>query len=271
MLYSLSSVIRSGDMSVPQVCQFLKDECDVDAIDPMHAHVGDVAEFAAMLDDLGQHVACYIGGGDFAQPTDEAQQPAIDGAMAAVDASLELGCKTMLFTTGGCKPDLPKPEARKRIAAGLQKVIEYAKPQGVTVSIEDVGSAAAPYGTVAEVLEMFELAGPDLMFTYDNGNFLTQGEDPNAALDAVWDRVVHVHCKDWRSVGDDEDTTRFCTGAGGAKYQGVACGTGLVDYPANLAELARRRYAGYLSFEYEGPGDPCEAAKVGLANMRALL
>ncbi len=273
MLYSLSSIIRSGEMTIPQVCKFLKDECDVDAIEPMHAGVADmgVGEFKKVLDDLGQRVACYIGGGDFVQPTDEAQQPAIDAGKAAVDASLEVGCKTLLLTTGGCKPDLPKPEARKRIAAGLQKVIEYAKPLGVTVTIEDVGAVAAPYGAVSEVLDMFELAGPDLMFTYDNGNFLTQGEDPNAALDAVWDRVVHVHCKDWRKVGDDEDTTRVCTGAGGVQYQGVPCGEGLLDYPANMAELKRRGYTGYLSFEYEGPDDPRDAAKVGIANIRALL
>jgi len=39
MLYSLSSVIRSGEMTIPQVCKFLKEECDVDALDPMHAGI----------------------------------------------------------------------------------------------------------------------------------------------------------------------------------------------------------------------------------------
>ncbi len=269
MIYSLAGVIRSGEMTVADVCRFLKEECDVDALDPAHGNVWDVKEFKALLNDLGQHVACYIGGGDFVQPTDEAQQPAIDAGKAAVDNALELGCQTVLLTTGACKPDLPKPEARKRIAAGLQKVIEYAKPLGVTITIEDVGAAAAPYGRVEEVLEMFELTGPDLKFTYDNGNFLTQGEDPNEALARVWDRVVHVHCKDWRRL--EEGATTGCLGAGGVRYLGEVCGEGLMDYPANFAELKRRGYSGYLAFEYEGPNDPRDAARRGLANLRKLL
>ena len=274
MLYSLSRVIGSGKMTVPEVCTFLRDECDITALEIMQGNVdavGGVREMMTVLDDLGSHVACYIGGGNLVQATDAEQQPAIDAIKQAVDNCAEMGCKLMLATTGGSTPDIPAPEARKRIAAGLREVIPHAKAAGITFTIEDVGSVSAPYGTSSDLLEMCELVGPDLMLTYDNGNFLTRGEDPNAALGRVWGRVAHVHCKDWRLVPEDEDTKRYCVGAHDKHYQGVVCGEGLMDYPANFAALEQRGYTGYLSFEYEGVGDQLDAARRGIANLRALL
>ena len=271
MIYSFSRAIRAGKITVPEVCKFLRDECDIDALEPMHSHVADMgmAEFKALVSDLGQHVACYIGSGDFVRKTEAEQQPALDSVRAAIDASAELGCNTMLVTTGGCKPDIDQAEARKLIAAGLQKVIPQAKAAGITLTIEDVGSPVAPYGTMEDMLEMCDLVGPDLKLTYDNGNFLTRGQDPNAALAAVWERVAHTHCKDWRKLPSDAD--QGLVGADGNRYIGEVCGEGEMDYPANIAELKRRGYGGYLSFEYEGPDDPKMAASKGLANIRALL
>ena len=271
MVYSFSSAIQSGDMTVPEVCAFLRDECDVTALEIMHRRVEPVGvgELMKMLDDLGSSVVCYIGSGDFVQKTDDEQQPAIDAVKAAIDNSAEMGCKLMLITTGGCKPDIPAPEARKRIAAGLQRVIPHAKDAGITVTIEDVGSPAAPYGTSSDMLEMCDLVGPDLKLTYDNGNFFTRAEDPNAAMERVWDKVVHVHCKDWRKLPLDAE--QGFIGSDGNRYVGEVCGEGEMDYAANIAEIKRRGYTGYLSFEYEGKGDPKEAARKGLANIRALL
>ena len=273
MLLSISSPNRSAPLSVADSCAFLRNECGVEAIEPGHGSVMAVgpAEFAKMLDDLGQHVACYIAGGDFVHKTDAEQQPAVDAVKAAIDSSLVVGCKLVLVTTGMCKPDIPKPEARKRIAAALQRILPYAKERDVTIAIEDVGVAVAPHGTSDDLLEILEITGPDLKLTYDNGNFFTNGEDPDAALDRLWGKIAHIHLKDWRKVGDDEDTKQFCVGAGGVKYQGVPCGTGLLDYPKNMAHIRRLGYDGYVSFEYEGVDDPRKAAKTGLGNIRALM
>jgi len=102
MIYSFRRAIRAGDMTVPEVCKFLRDECDIDALEAMHKEVTDVgvAEFKTMIAHLGQHVGCYIGSGDLVQKTDAEQQPAIDSVKTAIDAAAELGCTTMLVTTG---------------------------------------------------------------------------------------------------------------------------------------------------------------------------
>lgn len=271
MLYSFSSAVRAGTMTISDVCTFLRNTCDITALEVMHGHVESMGlrGFARQLDDLGSHVICYIGQGDFVQKTEADQQPAVDDVMSAIDNCAELGCKLMLATTGNCKPDIDPPEARKRIAAGLQKVIPHANAAGITFTTEEMGAPGMPYGTSDELLELCELVGPDLRLTYDNGNFFTQGEDPNRALENVWHQVAHIHCKDWRRL--PKDAPEGFIGADGNRYVGDICGNGEINYPANIAAIKGRGYSGYLSLEYEGPDDPKAAVHKGLANLKALL
>ena len=271
MIYSFSSAIRAGKMSVPDVCQFLRNECDITAVEMMHRDVEPmgVQELLRQLDDMGTHVVCYISSVDLVQKTETDQEPAIDTAKSAIDNCVAMRCNLMLATTGGCKPDIDQQEARKRISAGLHKIVPYAKAAGITFTIESMGVPGMPYGTSKDLLEICERVGPDLRLTYDNGNLFTQGEDPNAALDAIWHKVVHVHCKDWRNL--PQDSSQGFVGADGNRYVGEVCGEGELDYPANIAAIKRHGYAGYVSLEYEGPGDPKEAVRKGLANIRALV
>jgi len=176
----------------------------------------------------------------------------------------------LMTTTGACKPDIDAPEARKRIAEGLQECLEHAAEAGITLTIEDVGAPTAPYGTSDDLLEMCELAGPGLRLTYDNGNFFVRGEDPLVALDRIWHKVAHVHCKDWRRLAPGEEDQRGCPAADGHKYQGEVCGEGVLDYPAIIDALKQRDYRGYLSYEYEGLKDPREECRRGVENIRAL-
>ena len=274
MTYSFSRAMRADGMSLVDVISFVRDELGVNAFEIGYGNLGELGtleEAKARLDDLGVVTACVIGSGDFVQPSDEAQQPAVDAIKAAIDACVALDCSILMTTTGGCKPGLDAPEARKRIAAGLQRCLPHAADAGVTLTIEDVGAPSAPYGTSDHLLEMCALTGPDLRLTYDNGNFLVRGEDPLVAMERLWDKVVHVHCKDWRLLGPDEQGQPGCPGADGNKYQGAVCGDGLLDYPASLAALKERGYEGFLSYEYEGPGDPRVECRRGIANLRALL
>jgi sugar phosphate isomerase/epimerase len=274
MTYSFSNVMGPGGMTLFEVISFVQDRLGVNAFEIGHGNITalmSAREMKVRLDDLGAVAACIIGSGDFVQPSDAEQQPAIDAIKAAVDACVDLGCRILMTTTGGCKPGLDAPEARKRIAAGLQRCLPHAADAGVMLTIEDVGAPSAPYGTSDHLLEMCALTGPDLRLTYDNGNFLVRGEDPLVAMERLWDKVVHVHCKDWRLLGPDEQDQRGCPGADGRKYQGAVCGEGLLDYPANLGALRERGYEGFLSYEYEGPNDPREECQRGIANLRALL
>lgn len=271
MLYSLSTVINSGQMSVAEVCKFLRHQCHIDAIEPFHSHVSSlgIEAFKSLLEELNQHVCCYIADVNFVEQAIEGN--AIREAHAAVDACVRVGCKTMLLDGGNCRSGISKAEARHHIANGLKDVIRYARPQGVTITIEETGYPASAHGTINEMHEMLGLTGPDLMLTYDNGNFYTQGDDPIEAFEKLRHRVVHVHLKDWRRLDHQESTQQYCRGTDNARYQGEICGQGLLNLQASIDALRRCMYSGYLSLEYEGRGDPLDAVALSLANVRALL
>jgi len=86
---------------------------------------------------------------------------------------------------------------------------------------------------------------PRLKVNWDTGNiFLAGKEDPYDMLEAVVDRVVHVHAKDIAfEQADDErgDVTGTAVGC--------ACGEGAVDWPRVLEILHRHNYSGILSVE----------------------
>ena len=81
--------------------------------------------------------------------------------------------------------------------------------------------------------------------------------------------VVHAHAKDWERLPDNADSglTSRC----GRKYIGTVVGSGVLDYPAIVGLLKAMDYRGFLSFEYEGRGDPVAAARQGMAVLRDLV
>ena len=155
------------------------------------------------------------------------------------------------------------------MAAGLAEVIPYAAAAGVTLSIEDFGSPVAPYQTSDECLHTCDLAGDDLWITYDSGNMVLGDEDPVEFLEAVAHKMVHAHAKDWELLSPDADFG--LTARSGRKYIGTVVGEGVLDYPTIIGKLKEYGYDGFLSFEYEGQGDPIAAARQGMAYLGSLL
>ena len=117
-------------------------------------------------------------------------------------------------------------------------------------------------------MDTCELAGPDLMVTYDSGNMVMGDEDPVDFLKLVAARTVHAHAKDWALVSEDDARLRS---RAGKTYVGTVCGEGVLDYPAVIAELKQMKYQGYVSFEYEGLNDPVENLYQGMAYLGELI
>jgi len=79
---------------------------------------------------------------------------------------------------------------------------------------------------------------------YDCGNTFLAGEDPYAMLDAVADRVVHVHAKDISQQQADAERGKV-TGTA----VGCACGDGEIDWNRIVRRLKQAGYTGVLSVE----------------------
>ncbi len=270
MIYSLSRALADETLSVPGALALMK-ELGVEGVDITAGHVAGYsnAEVKQMVADAGLEISAWIAGSNLTMADADARRTAIDEIRGIIDTAAEVGTANLLVTTGGCAEGQDRNEGRRNVAAGLAEVLPRAQQAGVTLSIEDFGSPVAPYQTSDECIETCELAGPGLKMTYDSGNMVMGDEDPVAFLEAVKDLTVHAHAKDWERLPDDADFG--LTSRAGKKYIGTVVGSGVLDYPAIVAGLKAMNYEGYLSFEYEGRGDPVQAAREGMAYLRDLV
>jgi len=275
MLYSLSRSLSEGALRVPEALALMK-ECGCEGVDLMQPLPGgSVAEARAMVADAGLVVSSHIGGADTTQSDPAARTAAVDACKRVVDEAHELGTPLVLLTTAACRPGLSGAEARRNIAEALCQVVPYAGQAGITVTIEDFGVPNAPYQTGSEVLECCTLTdakvpgGPGLMVTYDTGNMFMGGEDPVDFLRIVAPRVRHCHVKDWEPLPDG--ATNGLPARDGKRYIGAVVGSGVLSYPPIIAELRRIGYDGFVSFEYEGPGDSAAALRQGMEYLATLV
>ncbi len=269
MLYSLGRSVADGTLDLPQAFAVIK-ECGGEGVDISRtARDHPWAEVRRMVADAGLVVSSHIGGADLTQADPALRTPGIEAVKGVIDEACELGTDLALVTTGACHEGQDKAEARRNVASALAEVLPYARAAGITVTIEDFGSPRAPYQTGAEVAECCELAGPDLMVTYDSGNMIMGDEDPVDFLRLVAPRVRHCHAKDWELLPPEAENA--LTARSGKRYIGTVVGAGVLDYPAIIAALKAMDYRGFVSFEYEGRGDPVAAAHEGMRYLRELI
>jgi sugar phosphate isomerase/epimerase len=79
---------------------------------------------------------------------------------------------------------------------------------------------------------------------FDCGNTFLAGEDPYAMLEAIIDKVVHVHAKD---ISRKQAETERGKVTGTAV--GCACGEGEIDWNRIVARLKKAGFKGVLSVE----------------------
>jgi sugar phosphate isomerase/epimerase len=124
----------------------------------------------------------------------------------------------------------------------LRAIAETCDENGVYLGVEQHGPYTAKIQRLQRILELVD--SPWIRVNYDSGNTYLAGEDPYAMLDAVIDKVVHVHAKDI-SVKQAEAERGKVTGTA----VGCACGDGVIDWTRIVRRLKKAGYAGVLSVE----------------------
>lgn len=133
----------------------------------------------------------------------------------------------------------------------LSVVLRTAARYGVFVGIEPHQSLSRTTGGLLRIAGLVD--SPWLKVNYDTGNAYLAGEDPYRGLEAVADRVVHVHAKDI-SVQHSEEERGKVTGT----PVGCACGDGVIDWKRVVGILRAAGYSGVLSVEC---GTPLQARR----------
>ena len=124
----------------------------------------------------------------------------------------------------------------------LRAISETCAENGVYLGVEQHGPYTAKIKSMVRILELVD--SPWIKVNYDSGNTFLGGEDPYAMLEAVIDKVVHVHAKDI-SVKQAEAERGKVTGTA----VGCACGDGVIDWTRIVRRLRKAGFNGVLSVE----------------------
>jgi sugar phosphate isomerase/epimerase len=124
----------------------------------------------------------------------------------------------------------------------LRAMSETCEENGVYIAVEQHGPYTAKIDRLLRILDLVD--SPWIKVNYDCGNTFLSGEDPYAMLDAVIDRVVHVHAKD---ISQKQASAERGKVTGTAV--GCACGDGEIDWHRIVKRLKQAGYTGVLSVE----------------------
>lgn len=115
--------------------------------------------------------------------------------------------------------------------------------------------------TSAELDKLMELTNPDLLgLCLDMGHLAFGGGDPVATLKKYYDRIWHVHFKDYEpNIGEESRKNQWDYFE--SVSQGVFCelGKGNVNFQQIASELKERDYQGWIVVEQDvlpGMGEP---------------
>jgi sugar phosphate isomerase/epimerase len=137
---------------------------------------------------------------------------------------------------------IDEAEAYNMMRINLRAISETCEENGVCIAIEQHGPYTAKIEHMSRILSLVD--SPWIKCNYDCGNTFLAGSDPYEMLDAVIEKVVHVHAKDI-SVKQAEAERGKVTGTA----VGCACGDGVIDWKRLVGRLKKAEYKGVLSVE----------------------
>lgn len=129
--------------------------------------------------------------------------------------------------------------------------------------------------TPEELDKLMQHTDPTLVgLCLDMGHFAFGGGDPLTALKKYYDRIWHVHFKDYSSTVGDASRKNGYDYFESVK-QGVFCelGKGSVDFESIVAELRNRKYNGWIVVEQDvlpGMGNPKQCANANRVYLKSL-
>lgn len=136
-------------------------------------------------------------------------------------------------------------ESIRHMAEGLLRMTALGRKNGVAVTVEDFDDMASPLNGMYGIRWFLEQV-PDLGFTLDMGNFAHAGEDVLVAAALLWERILHVHCKD----RGEESRIALQGGANNRGLLPVAAGDGYIPVGALVERLLQNGYDGYFAIEH---------------------
>jgi sugar phosphate isomerase/epimerase len=198
----------------------------------------DPREVKEWLDELGLKASAISAHAPLMRP-----EVSIPYLTKAIRYASDIGAP-IVNTDEGIKPDwMSEEEAFQIMAYSVRQVVRTAERYGVVIGLEPHGQYTVRQDTFLRLLELSN--SPCWKVNWDTGNIYLGGKaDPYEMLEAVADRVCHLHAKDI-SIQQSEAERGAVTGT----PVGCACGEGVVDWPRVIDILKRHGFNGVLCVE----------------------
>lgn len=209
-----------------------------------HFHLEDmtyreVADVRRKIESRGLRLVCFtpeqcVYPVNLAAPSEAARRRSLKFFEDSIRAAGELGASKVLVTTGtGYYDGSDYKDAWSRAADGLYQLGDMAAYYGITLALEvlrhDESNLVYNLPTLKQMLE--QLNHPSIGGMIDTIPMALAGESPADYLEALGERLVHVHFID------------------GAPRGHLAWGDGVLDMKKYLEEFEAYGYQGYLSLE----------------------
>lgn len=274
--YSLSRAIRSGEMDVLGVMEWIKE------LGGQHVEIVpigfDLQENPELIDQitakakqLNLEISNYAIGANFVKETEEQYRAEIEQVKRQVDIAHKLGVKIMRHDAASrpveqtsikqFEEDLPK------VAQACREIADYAAQYGITTSVENHGRYLQASDRVQRLIH--EVDRPNFKTTIDVGNFLCVDEDPVSAVKKNLPYTSNmIHLKDfyYRPAHLNPGEGWILT-SNGNYLRGAVFGHGDIDVRQILKHLKHSGYEGYLSLEFEGMEECKRGTQIGFDNI----
>ncbi len=278
--YSMSRAINDGRMDIFQVMDFIK------ANGGKHIEMVPCGKLSMykdgkideeFIDKIVQYsqkielpVSSYTIGANFALDSDEDVRKEIERIKVEIDVAAKLGVKRMRHDAGWSnvatysvyEKYLPK------VVYAFQELADYAKPFGITTSLENHGYLFQGSERVQRVINA--VARDNFRTTMDVGNFLCADECPVIAAQNNLPFASFIHFKDFYIRKNPACKDGYFRSMHGMWLKGAVTGEGDVDLVTITKLIKESDYDGFLSIEFEGSEDCVEACVRSLRNVNAL-
>ena len=287
--YSLLPAIKSGEMSVLDVIQWIADYGgEHDEIVPFGYNLVDndslIEAIRKKAEEVGIEISNYALLANVLQEDEEAYENEIKRLMNEVDIANKLGVMRMRHDVSAFRrsadqntiihfeKDLP------RMVDACRRIADYAAQYGIITTVENHGFYVNGSDRIIRLIH--EVNRPNFKMTLDVGNFLCMDEDPVVGVKKTLPYAVMIHLKDFYlrpSYRDPGGTTLFdCAGKwfrtfSGNFLRGAIIGQGDMDMWEILRLIKNSGYDGYISIEFEGMENCQYGSRVGMDNARRIL
>ncbi|MCZ8511673.1 sugar phosphate isomerase/epimerase [Paenibacillus filicis] len=276
--YSLSRAIKSGEMDVLQVIEWIADNGGEHVeISPHGFNLEETPDLADAIvhkaNEKGIDVSSYNVSSNFIKPTAVEYEAEIERVKNHVDIARRLGVSTMRHDIAfRPKPEctvLQMEEDLDSLVYAARTIADYAHQYGITTSVENHGYFIQSSDRVQRLIHAVNRS--NYKTTLDIGNFMCVDEDSVSAVKKNIGYASIVHLKDfylrpsYRNPGEGW----FQTSAGNY-LRGAIVGQGDIDMPEVIRIIKSSGYDGYISIEFEGMEDCRIGSRIGMENAKRL-